>query len=203
MELAPFVASQNKLATCCITGVGCPSTIYNLQKKLLDSKYDLIIQAGICGSFTPETHQLGEVFLVEKDIFGDLGIIENNEFMSMADLGFVTETEQKFVNGWMVNDNPLLHKLSVRKASAISMNTITDVKAHEEIFSKKYGANLESMEGASFHYVCLQEKIPFLQIRAVSNAVGQRDKSLWKMLQAVEQLNEKLTQVIGEIIKSE
>lgn len=201
MELAPFIASNNKLATYFITGVGGPATIYNLQKKLLETNYDLVIQVGICGSFKPEKYQIGEVLLIEKDIFGDLGIIENNEFMSMAEMRFVTETEKDFKNGWMENENPLFYKLSTRKATAISMNTITDDKAHETIFSKKYGPDLESMEGAAFHYVCLQEKIPFLQLRAVSNAVGERDKTTWRMVEAIENLNNTLIHMLPEIIK--
>ncbi len=48
------------------------------------------------------------------------------------------------------------------------------------------------MEGAALHYVCLQEQIPFVQIRSVSNYVGERDKTKWKMKEAIENLNTEL-----------
>jgi futalosine hydrolase len=48
------------------------------------------------------------------------------------------------------------------------------------------------MEGAALHYVCLMEKIPFIQIRTVSNVTGDRDKNKWKLKEARENLHESL-----------
>ena len=52
------------------------------------------------------------------------------------------------------------------------------------------------MEGAALHYVCLQQSVPFLQIRSISNEVGERDKSKWRMKEAVENLNTELIKLI-------
>jgi len=52
------------------------------------------------------------------------------------------------------------------------------------------------MEGAGLHYVCLQENIPFLQLRAVSNDVGQRDKSKWDLSTSIGALNKELTNIL-------
>ncbi len=43
----------------------------------------------------------------------------------------------------------------------------------------------ESMEGAALHYVCLMEKIPFLQIRSISNYIGERNKKKWDMMDSI------------------
>jgi futalosine hydrolase len=53
------------------------------------------------------------------------------------------------------------------------------------------------MEGAALHYTCLMENIPFIQLRAVSNFVGERDKNKWKMKEAIAVLNEKLRRILG------
>ena len=52
------------------------------------------------------------------------------------------------------------------------------------------------MEGAALHYVCLSEKIPFLQLRSVSNYVGERDKSKWALREAIMNLNIELQRLI-------
>jgi futalosine hydrolase len=44
------------------------------------------------------------------------------------------------------------------------------------------------MEGAALHYVGSLTKTPFIQIRAVSNYVGERNKAKWKLKESVEQL---------------
>ena len=58
---------------------------------------------------------------------------------------------------------------------------------------------VESMEGAALHYVCLMEKIPFLQIRSVSNVTGDRDKTRWKLKEAGKNLNEALVLLIQKL----
>ena len=55
------------------------------------------------------------------------------------------------------------------------------------------------MEGAALHYVCLHEKIPFLQLRTVSNYVGERNKTKWNIADAFENLNLELVTLINQI----
>ena len=48
----------------------------------------------------------------------------------------------------------------------------------------------ESMEGAALHYVCMMENVPFLQIRSISNYIGERNKKKWDMMDSIFNLNE-------------
>ena len=78
---------------------------------------------------------------------------------------------------------------------------MSDSELHKKQFLKAFNADIETMEGAALHYVCLQENISFLQIRSVSNHVGERDKTKWKMKQAIEDLNKHLAKLINRLIK--
>jgi futalosine hydrolase len=62
---------------------------------------------------------------------------------------------------------------------------------------------VESMEGGALHYVCLQEGLPFLQLRSVSNDVGIRDKTKWNIPLAIGELNKKLTGLLNELAGQE
>jgi futalosine hydrolase len=44
--------------------------------------------------------------------------------------------------------------------------------------------------------------IPFIQIRAVSNYVGERDKSKWKTQEAIYNLNETLLEFLDALYKT-
>ena len=90
--------------------------------------------------------------------------------------------------------------LSIVKA--ITVNKVSDSELQKQQFIKVFNADIETMEGAALHYVCLQENIPFLQIRSVSNYVGERDKTKWKMKEAVENLNTELTKLITSTKKN-
>jgi futalosine hydrolase len=79
-------------------------------------------------------------------------------------------------------------KLPTKKG--VTVNTITTDKKIIDRYRTKYKAQIESMEGAALHYIGRDLSVPFIQIRAVSNYVGERNKAKWKMQEAIYNLNE-------------
>ena len=197
VEIAPFVA-HNKPVDTIITGVGSPSCIYHLIKKIANSKYDIIIQAGIAGSYDL-MYPPGKTVLVEKDVFADLGAIESGKYENIFDLGLADQNKTPFTNGWLINKNSLLKSLNLPEVDGITVNLINDDKIFTNHFLQKYNPVVESMEGAALHYVCLQENINFLQLRTISNEVGERDKLKWKMKEAIENLNNELLAIVEKL----
>jgi futalosine hydrolase len=98
-----------------------------------------------------------------------------------------------------VPHHPLHDSIHLPKASALTINTVSGSSFTATARFEKYGCQLESMEGAAFHFVCLQERIPFAQVRAISNYVEARDKSKWKIKEAVGNLNEWLLDFINTL----
>jgi futalosine hydrolase len=182
-----------------ITGVGLVNTTYTLTKYLAKNKPDLVIQAGIGGSLHP-FYPPGTVTVIKEEIFGDMGVAENNFFQDLFDLKLV-ENIFPYSSRMLVNPHQqLMEKVKLKKVRAVSVNQITTQPERIQQLIEKYGAIIESMEGAGFHYVCLQEAVPFLQLRAVSNVVGERDKSKWLMKDAIDNLNRELIILIRPMI---
>jgi futalosine hydrolase len=178
-----------------ITGVGVASAIYNITKNLLQTKYELVIQAGIAGSFTDDL-QLGEVVLVREDTFADCGVEENKVFKTLFNCGLANENDFPFIKGWLINKNDFLDTGFLRTTKAITVNKITNNKKQINQQKNFFNADIESMEGAALHYVCLQTGVPFLQVRSISNKVGQRDKTKWKMKEAISNLNNEVVRLL-------
>jgi futalosine hydrolase len=182
-----------------ITGVGSAATSYALTRQLLWRSPEMVIQAGIGGSFNneypPET-----VAFIGEEVFADLGVFENNSFNDIFDLGLAGENEYPFTNRMLVNPRPdpwIKYGLPFLRGATINCISSTDQQI--EAIKNKYQPAIESMEGAALHYACLMEHIPFIQLRAVSNYVGERDKNKWKMIEAMTVLNEKLRRILGWI----
>jgi futalosine hydrolase len=163
LEIEPFINLKNNTEVL-ICGVGIPSTVYHLTKKLLQEKYDFVIQAGIGGSFTKKI-KLGEVVAVEQDAFADIGVEEKKKFKTIFDLGFGDKNEFPFNNGCLINSSEILTRSHLKKVKGITVNKISDRKKQSKQLKNIFTAEIESMEGAAFHFVCLQQNIPFLQIR--------------------------------------
>ncbi len=197
-EIAPFLKAR-PAADFLITGVGVPMAVYHIAKRLQQIDYDLVIQAGIAGSFT-RSLEPGQVVFVEEDHFADLGISEQNKFYTLFEKAFANENEFPFSNGRLKNHEPLMDIFPIEKVNAITVNTVTDNAAIIKQLSAKFQPAIETMEGAALHYVCLLEKIPFIQLRSISNYVGERDKSKWKMKEAIGNLNDSLLKIVDHLI---
>ena len=195
-EIAPFI-SQNNAADILITGVGSPACIYALTRRLQQTKYDFAVQAGIAGTFK-NSFPLGETFFIKSDVFADLGIYENERFFTLFDKNFADPSLIPYQNGRL--ENLLVNNFNVPTANAITVNTVSDNFSHTSTFTKKFDPDLESMEGAAFHYVCIQENIPFLQLRSVSNFVGERVKTNWKIKESIHSVNLHLKKIVDELL---
>lgn len=179
-----------------ITGVGQVNTTYLLTKKLLTNKPDLVIQAGIAGTFTAGL-SLGQTVLIKQDAFGDSGIEEKQQFTTLFDAGFADKNDPPFNKGWLINNTTgLFNTIPLRAVKGITVNKISDSLLQKQQLVLKFNPAAESMEGAALHYVCLQQQVAFLQLRSISNAVGERDKTKWAMKDAIINLNNELQKIL-------
>ncbi len=176
------------------SGIGVMSTTYALLQLALQQP-DFILQVGIAGAFNAEL-SLGEVVMVKDDCQCDLVVEENGTLNDMFDLNLKDADAFPFRNKKLVNDGVNFLKHNLKQVNAVTVSEITTQPKRVEQLQQKYGAAIETMEGAALHYVCLQQRIPFLQIKAISNYVGERDKSKWKIKEALENLNAEVQQYL-------
>ncbi len=199
LEIEPFI-NIKKNAEVLICGVGTPSTVYHLTKKLLQEKYDFVIQAGVAGAF-PKKIKKGEVVVVKQDVFGDIGVEEKGEFKTIFQMGFGDKNKSPFTKGFLINASAILSAMHLKKVNGVTINKISDRKKQSKQLRGIFNAEVESMEGAAFHFVCLQQNIPFVQLRSISNKVGERDKRKWNMIEAIANLNRELIDLVDLINK--
>ena len=175
-----------------ITGVGTAATVYNLTKQLAKNHYDIVLQAGVGGAFS-NSIAIGDVVVVERERFADLGAEDNGEYIDIFDLGLLQANEKPFTDKWLeAPEVNLLKGIELKKVSGVTVNTVSGSTGTIQRIIDMYSPDVESMEGAAMYYVCLLEGIPFVQIRAVSNYVEPRDRSKWQMAKAIKNLNDVL-----------
>ncbi|MFP4023066.1 MAG: futalosine hydrolase [Thiohalospira sp.] len=181
-----------------VTGIGCTFTTYNLTKKLESKKYNLIINAGIAGSYNPEL-KIGDVVFVEKDEFAGLGIEDRDSYYTLFDYNFMDANEFPFKNGQLENPNRFDKNIfqSIKKVKAITSDTTHGNKLSINNIKQKFQADIETMEGAAFFYVCLKEGVQFMAIRSISNVVEERNTQNWNIPLAIKNLNHKLLEIIN------
>jgi futalosine hydrolase len=185
-----------------ISGIGLTATAYRLTKQINLKRPDLIIQAGVAGSFDKNIKP-GEVVVVKQDTIADESVVELEKLKTIFDLKFVPQNQFPFKKGWLINLNSdLFKKIKLRSVKAVSVNQISVSKQAISFYQQKFKPAIESMEGAALHYVCLMEKIPFLQVRSISNYIGERNKKNWDMKTSIENLNNELILFLNKLSRN-
>lgn len=179
-ELAGLDLDKNKVNTY-VLGVGSLQFGLALQSMvtLQAQQHDLLILIGMAGAAGGK-HSLGECVCIQNDVQGDVGAFENGHFSDLVDLKLITPTIA--YENFNQYNHPLLTDLTF--AQSITVNSVTEDKHINQLRLGKYHASVENMEGAAFHLLCNENKIPFLHLRGISNYIGERDKSKWKLDEA-------------------
>ena len=199
-EINPFIELTRtgviNNADILISGIGLTASTYHLAKQLALKKYDLVIQAGVAGCFDLRI-PLGTVVAVRQDTIADQSVVELQKLKTLFDLNLVPQDQYPYKKGWLLNTNKeVLKKTKLKIVKGISVNQISTSKQMIKFYRDVFDPVTESMEGAALHYVCLMENIPFVQLRSISNYIGERNKKKWDMMDSIINLNNKLTSLI-------
>ncbi|MGC4037061.1 MAG: futalosine hydrolase [Chitinophagaceae bacterium] len=203
LEITPFLNQQHeetaKDIDVLITGIGLTATTYRLTKYFSLKKPDLVVQAGVAGCFDTNA-VLGSVFAIKQETIADESVIELKKLKTLFDLQLVPQDRFPYSKGWLVNPHKdFLKKSKLKQVKGISVNEITTSKQKIAFYKKAFDPVVESMEGAALHYTCLMENIPFLQIRSISNTIGERNKKKWNMKESIVNLNNELLRLLNTI----
>jgi futalosine hydrolase len=180
-----------------VSGVGIPNTCINLSRKLAEAKPSLVVQVGLAGSLAP-VPKVGSAVAIEGDSFPELGVFEDSSFKSIFEMGLMAESNL-FKDEFLINPYSELVKASgLPQVRAGTVMEISTDAGKIKRMTDKLSLKIESMEGAAFHQVCLQYEVPFLQLRGISNKVGDRDKRNWNFISGMELVSTSLSNLMRE-----
>src|ERR1035437_1416167 len=181
-----------------ITGVGSMATAWSLKQWIaLNEKPDLAINAGIAGSFNDRLN-IGDVVMPVSDCFADAGVEDGENFLTLSESGLISANDFPYKDGLLYTDTRYNEKMKsiLKPVRAITVNTATGSETTMGKLLKKFNPDIETMEGATFFYICSREYIPFLALRAMSNKIELRNKNNWNIDLALHNLSEKLIDVL-------
>ncbi len=174
-----------------ITGVGMVATAARCARILAGRRYDLAVNLGVCGAFDRSLAP-GTVVHVVSDGLPELGAEDGEAFLTIQQLGLLDADEFPFRGGRLWNAsppaNPVLERLPA--VAGITVNTVHGDERSIDSTLRRFGPQVESMEGAAFMYACLLADVRFAQVRAVSNLVERRNREAWALPESIRNLGE-------------
>jgi futalosine hydrolase len=186
-----------------ITGLGSVSLVWSVMNWLkTNSKPDISLNIGIAGSFNKK-YVVGDVVVPVSDCFADLGFETIESYRTVWESGLSDPDGYPFSKGELFCNSGLskqAHGL-FHLVRGITVNTVSGSEPTINSLKLKFDPDIETMEGASFYYVCNQEKIPALGLRSISNPVEPRNRDSWNVELALENLSSGLGKLLTQLFK--
>jgi len=153
-----------------------------------------VLGFGIGGAYPGSGLQVGDVALATSAVYGDEGVDAPGGWMSTEGIGIpLLEVDGVRTFNEFVLDADAVERgraaleaagVHVRTGPFVTLSACSGTAARGEEMARRFHALCEGMEGAAAAHVCALYRVPFLEVRAVSNAVEDRDLTRWKIRDA-------------------
>ncbi|MET9255713.1 futalosine hydrolase [Streptomyces sp. NPDC003717] len=151
---------------------------------LAGAPYRLAVSTGIGGGFAPHA-PVGSLVVADEITAADLGAETPDGFLPVTELGFGTVTHRPPPG--LVAD--VAAATGARAGTVLTAATVTGTAERAARLRERHPRALaEAMEGFGVAEAAAAQGVPVLELRAVSNPVGPRDRAAWRIPDALAAL---------------
>lgn len=177
------------------TGIGKANAAAAATALCLQKRPHRVLMFGCGGAFAGSALAPGDLTLASAEIFADEGVQTPERFLDLEALDFpaLRRGGLRYFNRFPTDATlyraafPRLQSFCAERGrrlaggpfATVSTCSGTDTLARE--LEDRTAAVCENMEGAAVAQVCLRYGLPFLEVRGISNRVGDRDLSAWDL----------------------
>ncbi len=171
------------------TGVGKVNAAAATAIALTELRPRHLLLVGIGGAYPGTGPGPGQVATAASETHVDSGVGHGAGWEGLDAIGFPLLTtdpptynrlwfDQRFVGR-------LAGALNIAAVPFATSEAVTADDDHARWLAQRHGVAIESMEGGAVAQVALAFGVPMVEIRGVSNVVGERDKSRWQVKAAI------------------
>jgi futalosine hydrolase len=155
-----------------------------------------VVGFGVGGAYPGSGLSPGDVALASRAVYGDEGVATPDEWIDTEGIGIplVERGGQRWFNAF---DADAVRVEAARRALEaagiparvgpfVTVSACSGTEARGIELAARFGGLVEGMEGAALAHVATLYDVPFLELRAISNAVEDRDLSRWRLRDAAD-----------------
>jgi futalosine hydrolase len=168
-----------------VGGIGPAASAAATSAALAAGDYDLVISAGIAGGFAPLA--IADLAVASTIAFADLGAETADGFVPLS-----SATSRYEVAPALAVE--LADRTGGHLGTIVTVATVTGTATSADaLLASHPDVVAEAMEGAGVAAAASLHEVAFAEIRAISNLVGPRDKSAWRVDEALAALGSALS----------
>lgn len=155
-----------------------------------------VVGFGVAGAYDGSGLSLGDVALASSAVYGDEGVETPGGWISTEGIGIplLERGGMRAFNRIDLDEGRVRRAadalaaggVHVRVGPFVTVSACSGTAARGAEVAARFGGICEGMEGAALAHVAALYGVPFLELRAVSNLVEDRDLSRWRLADAAE-----------------
>jgi len=169
-------------------------------EKIITDRPQRVYLLGIAGAYTADGQtspalNVGQAVRFSSVRVDGIGVGETTSFQSPSDLGWPQFSGDDTRE--MIGDT-----INLNSDSPHGLLTVCAASANNEQATRRqqrYGAVAEDMEGFAVAMACQLQNVPLQIIRGISNVAGDREKSNWRIEEAMQAAAKELQVALEEV----
>lgn len=155
-------------------GVGPVEAASGTARALASAHYEAVVNAGIAGGFRDRC-TVGDAVVCSREDYADVGLEDGSAFPLPGGLQLVrsVEADETLLRPFLGGLIPVIVGRGVTSA------VVTTTTARAFVLAHRFRADVESMEGFAVLRAAQLAGVPAIEIRGVSNLVGERESNGW------------------------
>jgi futalosine hydrolase len=183
-----------------VAGVGAFNTVQALTAAIESRRPGLLIMTGTAGAFAQAGLGVGDIAVAQEEVDVHLGIESPEHPHIPSELPFAIAQKagrdirhrcpldpelaarcRDLIRRWAAGP-----QCAVTTGTFVTVATVTASAARAEALYKAFRPQMESMEGIAGALTAAHYNLPFVEVRAASNRVGERSRDRWDLPLAAE-----------------
>lgn len=183
-----------------VTGVGPLAAALEAAAALERFEVSGMLNLGVAGSFDTAKAPLLAPVAASEEVCADFGVAGQDGLADASGFPFPQWEGggEKIFDRIRLRPDEAAEALGLAlpqgwlRAPALTSGVVTGSAGRAAALAARHGAITESMEGFALALACRVRGLPFLEVRTISNPVGERDRKQWKLAQALAGLGDVL-----------
>ncbi len=205
-----------------VSGMGKANAAHAATFLIEEFSPGMLVLFGVGGAYPSSGLEVGDIAIGSKEVYGDEGVLTADGFHGTEFIGIplARRSGRRYFNEFPFNrklvaealksgerlavtHSPLARKgkrgAKVKSGTFVTVSTCTGTGKRAQELQKRFGAICENMEGASAAHVCALYGTPMMEIRGISNNVGDRDRARWEIGSAAENCQKTVLEILRNL----
>jgi len=151
-----------------------------------------VLLAGIGGAYPTSDLSIGDVIQARTETFADLGHETSDRLVNLDRQGIAMLAAGD--RDWNCSLSCDRLDPDTPWGGFATVSSVTSNRDRARKIATCFDVVCENMEGAAVGHACRMQDVPFSEVRAISNAVGPRNRAAWRIDEALARLKQWLDQ---------